>query len=65
MFGDATTGPPRGKLCAMPEIDVVDSTWFAAPPAAVAALIADPEVQYNFTADDATVATLRQASPGF
>jgi hypothetical protein len=26
----------------MPEIDVVDSTWFAARPAAVAALIADP-----------------------
>ncbi|MDT4918149.1 MAG: hypothetical protein QOI15_1370 [Pseudonocardiales bacterium] len=26
----------------MPEIDVVDSTWFAAPPATVAALIADP-----------------------
>jgi hypothetical protein len=26
----------------MPEIDVVDSTWFAAPPAVVAALIADP-----------------------
>jgi hypothetical protein len=26
----------------MPEIDVVDSTWFATPPAVVAALIADP-----------------------
>jgi hypothetical protein len=26
----------------MPEIDVVDSTWFAARPATVAALIADP-----------------------
>jgi hypothetical protein len=26
----------------MPEIDVVDSTWFAAPPATVAAIIADP-----------------------
>jgi hypothetical protein len=26
----------------MPAIDVVDSTWFAAPPAVVAAFIADP-----------------------
>ena len=26
----------------MPAVDVVDSTWFGAPPAAVAALIADP-----------------------
>jgi hypothetical protein len=29
-------------LAAVPVIDVVDSTWFAAPPKAVAAVVADP-----------------------
>jgi Polyketide cyclase / dehydrase and lipid transport len=32
----------RGMLSAVPAVDVVDSTWFAARPATVAALVADP-----------------------
>jgi len=35
-------GGARGRLAVVPDIDVVDSTWIAARPAAVSAVVSEP-----------------------